>query len=62
MSLDHKRQLVEPNHSDISVARQCELLDLARSSWYYKPVAVDAYELHLMNLIDGSCSRLVVLG
>ncbi len=41
LSLDHKRQFVEPNHPDISVARQCELLDLARSSWYYKPVAVD---------------------
>ncbi len=43
---------MEPNHRDISVSRQCELLDLARSSWYYKPVAVDPYELHLMHLID----------
>jgi putative transposase len=22
------------------------------SSWYYKPVAVDPYDLHLMHLID----------
>jgi putative transposase len=34
------------------VSRQCELLDLARSTLYYKPVVVDPYELHLMNLID----------
>lgn len=34
------------------MSRQCELLDLARSSLYYKPVVVDPYELHLMNLID----------
>ena len=32
--------------------RQCELLGLARSTLYYKPVAVDPDELHLMNLID----------
>ncbi|MEP0914755.1 IS3 family transposase [Leptolyngbya sp. GB1-A1] len=57
LSLDHKRQLIEPNHPDISVVRQCELLDLARSSWYYKPVAVDAYELHLMNLIDDQYTK-----
>ena len=43
---------MEPNHPDISLSRQCELLDLARSSLYYKPIAVDPYELHLMNLID----------
>jgi putative transposase len=44
--------LVEPNHPAISLSRQCELLDLARSSWYYKPIEVDPYELHLMHLID----------
>jgi putative transposase len=43
---------VEPNHPEISLSRQCELLDLARSSWYYKPVAVAPYDLHLMHLID----------
>lgn len=48
---------MEPNHPDISVARQCELLDLARSSWYYKPVAVDPYELHLMNLLDAQYTK-----
>lgn len=39
------------------MARQCELLDLARSSWYYKPVAVDPYELHLMKLIDAQYTQ-----
>jgi len=52
LSIVDKRLLVEPNHPDISLSRQCELLDLARSSWYYKPVAVDPYELYLMHLID----------
>lgn len=44
--------MIEPNHADISITRQCELLDLARSSLYYQPIEVDAYELFLMQLID----------
>ena len=47
-----KRKLIEPEQAKVSLSRQCQLLGLARSSWYYKPVAVDPYELHLMNLID----------
>lgn len=47
-----KRRLIEPEQPQISLARQCELVGLARSSWYYKPVEVDPYELKLMNLID----------
>lgn len=39
------------------MARQCELLDLARSSWYYKPIVVDPYQLHLMNLIDAQYTK-----
>ncbi len=50
--MDDKRRLIEPEHEGISVVRQCELVGLARSSWYYKAVEVDPYELHLMKLID----------
>ncbi|WNZ21804.1 hypothetical protein HJG54_02245 [Leptolyngbya sp. NK1-12] len=48
--LAHKRLLVEANYPTISLSRQCNLLDLARSSWYYKPVEVDLCKLYLMNL------------
>jgi hypothetical protein len=41
-----KRQLIEPEHREISLARQCELLGLARSSWYYQPAGEDPYNLH----------------
>jgi putative transposase len=34
------------------VARQCELLDLARSSWYYQPASESAKNLALMRAID----------
>jgi hypothetical protein len=29
-----KRKLIEPGHEDISISRQCNLLGLARSSYY----------------------------
>ena len=41
----------------MSVKRQCELLGLARSSWYYKPVAEDPEDLRLMRLIDEQYTR-----
>jgi putative transposase len=34
ISLKSKHQMVEPAHLEISIQRQCALLDLARSSFY----------------------------
>lgn len=36
----------------LSITRQCELLDLARSTYYYVPEPVSDEELELMKLID----------
>jgi putative transposase len=36
----------------LTVARQCELLDLPRSTWYYRPVGETAENLALMKRID----------
>lgn len=47
-----KRTLIEPQHAHISIARQCQLLGLARSSWYYQATGEDPYNQYLMNLID----------
>lgn len=41
----------------ISVSRQCELLDLARSSYYYQPEKDESYNHFLMSLIDGQFTR-----
>jgi putative transposase len=51
-SVDQKRAAVEPEHPEIPVARQCELLDLSRSSYYYRPVAASAEELTLLRRLD----------
>lgn len=44
--------LVQPDHTELSVRRQCELLGLTRSTLYYQPVEVSAEELALMKEID----------
>jgi len=41
----------------ISVSRQCELLDLARSSYCYQPEKGESYNQTLMNLIDEQFTR-----
>ena len=43
---------MEARHPQISVARQCELLELTRSTYYYTPQPEDVYNLLLMRLID----------
>jgi len=44
--------LIETENSMIPVYRQCELLDLARSSYYYRSDRDDSYNVMLMNLLD----------
>ena len=51
-SIEFKRQCIEPNHRRLSVRRQCELLGLNRSSWYYEAVGESAENLALMRRID----------
>jgi putative transposase len=43
---------VEHDHPQLSIARQCELLGLARSSYYYEPVPENAEDILLMRLLD----------
>ena len=40
------------SHPDIPIYRQCELLGLSRSSFYYRPVGISAYNHLLMGMID----------
>ena len=52
MSVDRRRQMIEVNHSKLSLARQCELASIARSSYYYRPKNESEFNLELMRLID----------
>jgi putative transposase len=44
--------MVDPKASNLSIARQCRLLNLQRSSYYYRPKPIKAEDLELMRLID----------
>ncbi len=47
-----KRALIEPEHPDLSIRRQCALLGLSRASYYYAAVPEDPLNLELMRRID----------
>ena len=49
--------MIEPAHPQLSLARQCELVGLPRSSWYYQPVPVDPETLQVMRLLDEQYTR-----
>jgi len=56
-SVDEKRQLIEPDHSQLSLSRQCQLFGLARRSFYYQPRGESRENLHLMRLLDEQYTR-----
>ena len=55
--MDEKRMLIERSHRDLSIARQCALLGLARSSLYYAPRGESEENLRRMRLIDEAYTR-----
>ena len=44
--------MIEREHARLSLTRQCRLLELSRSSVYYRPVGESAQTLALMRRID----------
>ncbi len=51
-TVSEKRAAIDRNNKDISVTRQCELLGLSRSAYYYKAREIDTRDLDIMRLID----------
>ena len=52
LSVVERRAMIGPQDLQLSVSRQCELVGLSRSSFYYQPVAPDAFTLEVMHAID----------
>jgi putative transposase len=52
LSVEQRRGLIEEDHPQLSVRRQCELLGLNRSTLYYEPAVESAENLAVMKLID----------
>ena len=49
--------LVEPKHPELSVRRQCQLLGVNRSTYYYVPAKESPLNLELMRLMDEQYMR-----
>lgn len=52
MSPSERKAMINRDHTDLSLTKQCKLLKISRSSLYYTPVGVNAETLELMNEID----------
>ena len=44
--------MIDPEHAQLSVVRQCELVAISRSGFYYQPAGETPLNLALMRLID----------
>jgi len=44
--------MIEPEHPKLSITKQCKLLGINRSSYYYKPVPLSEKDLMLMRVMD----------
>jgi putative transposase len=52
MSVERRRQTIQPDHPRLSIVRQCELVSISRSGFYHRPAGETALDLELMRLID----------
>ena len=52
LDLSNKRRLVDSKLESLSLTRQCHLLGLNRSSFYYRPKGISKYDLNLIRRID----------
>jgi putative transposase len=52
MSHGRRAEMVTSSHPRLSIARQCELVDISRSSYYYQGKGENPLNLELMRVID----------
>ena len=52
LDMSIRRGLLDPASAELSLTRQCALLGVSRSGYYYEPVGESAENLRLMRLLD----------
>jgi putative transposase len=54
--------MINRDHPELSIAQQCKLVKLSRSSFYYAPVGVSVEELAMMKKIDEAFTKYPFFG
>jgi putative transposase len=62
MSHAQRCAMINPNQPRLSIVRQCELVDISRSSFYFKGKGESLMNLELMRLIDEQFMRTPFFG
>jgi putative transposase len=57
LDLQVRRGLIEPSHPELSIVRQCKLINLHRSSYYFQAATESPENLEIMRLIDEKYTR-----
>lgn len=52
LNLGEKRSLILPGDLDFSIEKQCDLMDLSRSTYYYTPCPESPFNLMVMKAMD----------
>ena len=52
MSRGERKEMITRDRPDLSLSRQCRLLSISRSSFYYRPKGESSENLALMRRID----------
>jgi putative transposase len=62
LSRKDRQGRVNPQHRKLSIQRQCALLGIPRSSYYYEPVPIDDLNLRIMHRMDELYTKWPFLG
>lgn len=52
MEAEYKKQIIEPDHTKLSITRQCDLIELNRATYYFKAQKLNEKDYKIMNRID----------
>lgn len=52
MPVAERKKLIDAKDNELSISKQCGLLEMHRSVYYYKPKGISSADLHLMELMD----------
>lgn len=52
MAIEVKKQMIDIHHKKLTVSRQCELIELSHSSYYFEPQQLTAENHKVMRRMD----------